>query len=71
MAAFKMSPEEWEILKLKFTRKYNHLTEEDLQFQAGQEDELIGRLAQRVRRNRDYIRYTLSKGLVDLESNRL
>ncbi|WP_353185021.1 hypothetical protein [Parapedobacter lycopersici] len=71
MAAFKMSPEEWEILKLKFKRKYNHLTEEDLQFQAGQEDELIGRLAQRVRRNRDYIRYTLSKGLVDLESNRL
>ena len=71
MAGIKITPEQWETLKLKFKRKYNHLTDEDLQFQAGQEDELVDKLAQRVRRNRDYVLYTLQKGLADLKSNRL
>lgn len=71
MADIKITPDEWEILKQKFRRKYNHLSDDDLAFEAGKEDELIGRLAQRVKRKRDYILFTLKKGLVDLESNRL
>jgi len=71
MAAIKLKPSEWDILKLKFKRKYNHLTEDDLSFQEGGEDELIERLARRVKRSKDYVLFTLTKGLADLESNRL
>ncbi|SFB90922.1 hypothetical protein SAMN05421747_10240 [Parapedobacter composti] len=71
MSAIKLTPSEWEILKEKFRRKYNHLSDDDLAFEAGKEDELVSRLAKRVKRNRDYILFTLKKGLADLESNRL
>jgi len=71
MATIKLTPDDWEVLKLKFRRKYNHLTEEDLVFTEGREDELIERLAKRVKRNKDYVLFTLKKGLADLESNRL
>lgn len=71
MAGIKMTPEEWEVAKAKLLRKYNHLSDEDLAFEPGKEDELISRLAKRVRRSRDYIVFTLKKGIADLESNRL
>ena len=71
MAAITIKSQEWDILKLKLLRKYIHLSEEDLAFQPGQEDELVDRLARRVNRKRDYILFTLKKGLADLESNRL
>ena len=71
MAAITITQEEWEVLKQKFRRKYNHLSDDDLAFEQGKEAELIGRLAQRVKRKRDYILFTLKKGLADLESNRL
>lgn len=71
MAAIRITPEEWEILKKKFSRKYNHLSDEDLAFEQGKEDELISRLANRVKRTRDYVLFTLKKGLADLENNRL
>lgn len=71
MAAITITQQEWEILKQKFRRKYNHLSDGDLTFEVGQEEELIGRLAKRVKRNPEYILFTLKKGLADLESNRL
>lgn len=71
MADIIIKPEEWEVLKLKLLRKYIHLSEEDLAFQAGQEDELVNRLAKRLNRKKDYVLFTLKKGLADLESNRL
>ena len=71
MADIKITPEEWDVLKIKFRRKYNHLTDEDLAFHEGKENELVNRLAARVRRKRDYVLFTLKKGLADLESNRL
>lgn len=71
MADIKMTPEEWEVAKAKLRRKYNHLSDNDLAFEPGKEDELISRLAKRVRRSRDYILFTLKKGIADLESNRL
>lgn len=71
MSTIKISPSEWMVLKEKFKRKYNHLTDDDLLFHEGKEDELVERLAKRVRRNRDYILFTLKKGKADLDSNRL
>lgn len=71
MADINIKPEEWEVLKLKLLRKYIHLSEEDLAFQAGQEDALVARLAKRLNRKADYVLFTLKKGLSDLESNRL
>ena len=71
MAAISINAEQWEILKLKFLRKYNHLSEEDLAFQPGQEDELVKRLAKRVKRDENYVLFTLKKGLANLSSNRL
>lgn len=71
MAEISISNTEWERLKLKVQRKYNHLTDEDLVYQAGQEDELIERLMNRLKRNREYIVFTLKKGMEHLETNRL
>lgn len=71
MADIKMTLDEWEIAKAKFRRKYNHLSDQDLAFEPGKEDELIGRLAKRVRRSPDYVLFTLKKGIANLESNRL
>lgn len=71
MADITIKPEEWDVLKLKLLRKYIHLSDDDLAFEPGQEDVLVDRLAKRVNRNRDYILFTLKKGLADLNSNRL
>lgn len=71
MATLKISNTDWQTLKIKLTRKYNSLTEEDLAYTEGQEDELISRLAKRLRRDRDYVIFTLGKQLADLESNSL
>ncbi|HMR17883.1 MAG TPA: hypothetical protein PKA53_01170 [Sphingobacterium sp.] len=71
MVTFKITDTEWEVLKLKLQRKYNHLTDEDLQYKEGEEDQLIDGLAKRLGRNRDYVIFTLSKQLADLSSNRL
>ncbi|MBE8723133.1 hypothetical protein [Sphingobacterium pedocola] len=71
MITFKISDSDWETLKIKLQRKYNHLTDADLHYQEGEEEELLNRLAGRLRRDRDYVLFTLSKELSDLDSNRL
>jgi hypothetical protein len=71
MAEISISNTEWERLKLKLQRKYNHLTDQDLEYIAGQEEELISRLTDRLKRKREYIVFTLKKGMANLESNRL
>lgn len=71
MAEISISNTEWDRLKLKVKRKYNHLTEEDLAYEQGQEEELITRLMSRIKRNREYVVFTLKKGMVSLDTNRL
>lgn len=71
MAEISISNQEWDLLKLKLKRKYRELSDEDLSYEAGQEEQLICRLMERVKRNREYVVFTLKKGLADLESNRL
>jgi len=71
MAEISISATEWERLKLKVQRKYNHLSDEDLVYESGQEEELITRLMERLKRNREYIVFTLKKGMEFLDTNRL
>lgn len=71
MAEISISNSEWERLKLKVQRKYNHLNDEDLAYQQGQEEELITRLMDRIKRKREYVIFTLKKGLINIDTNRL
>lgn len=71
MAEISISNTEWERLKLKLQRKYNHLTDEDLAYESGQEEQLISNLMNRIKRNREYVIFTLKKGLANLDTNRL
>ena len=71
MAELSISKEDWERLKLKVQRKYRELSETDLAYEPGEEDKLIERLMTRLKRNRDYIVFTLKKGLVNIDNNRL
>lgn len=71
MITFKITKSDWEVLKIKLRRKYNHLSQEDLAYEEGQEPQLIDKLAKRLRRSTDYVIFTLSKQLADLSNNRL
>ncbi|MEH6304812.1 hypothetical protein RYH73_04105 [Olivibacter sp. CPCC 100613] len=71
MMSFTLNEADWKVLREKIKRKYNHLTEEDLAYQAGEEEDLVNRLSIRVKRKPEYILFTLQKGLADLSGNRL
>jgi urease accessory protein UreE len=71
MSILKITASDWEVLKIKLSRKYNHLTDDDLVYTPGEEDVLVTRLAKRLRRDKEYITFTLAKELSNLESNRL
>jgi len=71
MAEINISTADWERLKLKVRRKYRELSEEDLAYQVGEEEQLIQRLMTRLKRNREYVVFTLKKGLVNIDNNRL
>ena len=71
MAEISISNSDWDRLKLKVKRKYNNLSDEDLAYQEGQEEELITRLMDRIKRKREYVVFTLKKGMVHLDTNRL
>ena len=71
MAEISITNKEWERVKIKIQRKYNHLTDEQLQYTEGQEDSLISKLMALVNRDRKYILFTLKKALVNIDNNRL
>lgn len=71
MAEITISNKDWERIKIKVQRKYNHLTDEQLQYTEGQEDNLIARIMELVNRDRDYVVFTLKKALVNIDNNRL
>ncbi|MEO5909692.1 MAG: hypothetical protein ABIP95_02335 [Pelobium sp.] len=71
MAEINISTQNWDRLKIKLQRKYNHLSDEDLVFEAGQEEKLITHLQERLKRKREYVVFTLKKGLLNIENNRL
>jgi len=71
MAEISISSKDWERVKIKLQRKYNRLTDEELQYTEGQEDNLIQRIMQLVNRDRAYVVFTLKKALVNIDNNRL
>lgn len=71
MAEISISNKDWPRVKIKLKRKYNHLTDEQLQYNEGQEDSLINRLSELVNRDKDYVVFTLKKALVNIDNNRL
>ncbi|MCQ6960388.1 hypothetical protein [Mucilaginibacter aquariorum] len=71
MAEITISNKDWERIKIKVQRKYNHLTDEQLQYTEGQEDSLITRIMELVNRDRKYVVFTLTKALVNIDNNRL
>jgi len=71
MAEISISNKEWERVKIKIQRKYNHLTDEQLKYNEGQEESLITKIMELVNRDRNYVLFTLKKALVNIDNNRL
>ncbi len=71
MAEISISNKDWPRVKIKLQRKYNHLTDEQLQYSEGQEENLINRVMGLVNRDRRYVVFTLKKALVNIDNNRL
>lgn len=71
MTQLKITKTDWETLKIKLGRKYNSLTDSDLIYEEGNEDQLINKLSLRLRRSKEYVIFTLAKQLSDLTSNRV
>ncbi len=71
MAEISISNKDWARVKIKLQRKYNHLTDEQLQYTEGQEESLINRVMGLVNRDRRYVVFTLKKALVNIDNNRL
>jgi len=71
MAEISISNKEWERVKIKIQRKYNNLSDEQLQYTEGQEESLVTKIMQLVNRDRDYVLFTLKKALVNIDNNRL
>lgn len=71
MANFILTAETAPKVKIKFLRKYRELVNEDLPFNPGQEEELVVKLMQLIKRDRNYVEFTINKALADPEGNRL
>ena len=71
MAEISITNKDWERVKIKIQRKYNHLTDEQLKYSEGQEESLITKLMDLVNRDRNYVVFTLKKALVNIDNNRL
>ncbi len=71
MAEVTISNKDWERVKIKLQRKYNHLTDQQLNYAEGQEEALINNVMQLVNRKREYVVFTLKKALVNIDNNRL
>src|ERR1700759_3730913 len=71
MAEISISNKDWQRVKIKLQRKYNHLTDEQLQYSEGQEESLINKVMGLVNRDRKYVVFTLKKALVNIDNNRL
>ena len=51
----------WNEIKGKMKQKYGQLTDQDLTFAEGKEDELLGRLQKRLGRSKDELRAEIAE----------
>jgi len=61
----------WDKVKIKVKRKYRELTEEELAYTPGQDEELISRLMKAINKDRTYVVFMLKKMLLNMDNNRL
>jgi uncharacterized protein YjbJ (UPF0337 family) len=52
----------WNITKGKLKRKYAELTDDDLRYEEGREDELLGRIQKRTGQTKEIIEKALNDG---------
>jgi uncharacterized protein YjbJ (UPF0337 family) len=52
---------DWNVLKGKLKQKFGKLTDDDLIFIQGKEEELIGRIQQKIGKTKKEIRHLLAK----------
>jgi len=71
MAEISISNKDWERVKIKIQRKYNNLSDAQLNYSEGEEEVLISNLMHLVNRNREYVVFTLKKALANMDNNRL
>lgn len=71
MANFTLTPETAQKVKIKFLRKYRELAQENISFTPGQEEELVNKLMDLIKRDRKYVEFTINKALADPDGNRL
>ena len=71
MASFTLTTDTWKKVKIKFLRKYCDLAQVDLVFEPGSEDKLVEQLMGLVKRDREYVEFTIKKALADPDGNRL
>jgi uncharacterized protein YjbJ (UPF0337 family) len=51
----------WNELKGKIKQQYGNLTDDDLMFSEGKEDELLGRLEKKLGKSKDQVRQMIEK----------
>ena len=51
----------WNIIKGKLKQKYAHLTDDDLQYVEGKEDELVGRIQKRTGKTKEEVEEALDE----------
>ena len=51
----------WDQLKGKLKQQYGHLTDDDLTYQEGKEDELFGRIGEKIGQAKDAVREMIAK----------
>lgn len=71
MAEIVIPEKNWERIKIKIQRKYNHLRDEDLIYFSGGENEMILKLQVLLKQNRNYIVFMLRKMQYNLDTNLL
>ena len=52
---------DWNVAKGKLKQKYGTLTDDDLAYERGREDELIGRIQKRVGHNREVVEHAVKE----------
>jgi uncharacterized protein YjbJ (UPF0337 family) len=61
----------WNVLKGKLKQSYANLTDDDLRYEEGKEDELIGRLQKKTGQTREQLKHWFNSNDEGTRSNRL
>lgn len=60
----------WNEVKGKIKQEFSELTEDDLQFVEGKEDELLGRIQQKLGKKKEEIESKLAEILRDIDNDK-